>query len=391
MQNQKRKHVLEDEGDVLEKARERFDYIWENFNEVWLAFSGGKDSGAVLNMAMDAWDRNGPFTDENGDKYNIQVVHHDDEFAYPETEAFNERCLDKWGGDRIDFNWCVMPMKYGNGCTFGEKYWYTWTDENADSWLRDHPKRQELSERDYVNLITPNDPSQEQFSKGDKHTDIAHYIFDYYAKENAINLTGLRTAESMNRHHTILAHGGWLKDTSNLSHVSVGHPIYDWTDPDLWAIHDQEGWDYNKAYDKLHKAGYAPGDMRTAHPYNYMAITARGPWRQKHVWAEEFEGWAQRLEGAELSFELGPDYYGPTKPDDVTWREYCAMLVNSIEDEEKKESLADTIQNRLERHHRNTDKQLMDQQKCPHCDQSWETQAKHAYEVKFNTLLGQSQ
>lgn len=391
MQNQKRKHVLEDEGTVYEAAQDRFDHIWEHFDEVWLAFSGGKDSGAVLNMAMDAWDRNGPFLDENDEPYPIQVVHHDDEFAYPETEAYIKRILDKWGGDRINFHWCVMPMKYGNGCTFGEKYWYTWVEEDRDSWLRDHPATTEQAERDCVNLITPEDPSQSDFEKGNKHTDIAHDIFRYYGKENAINLTGLRTAESMNRHHTILSHGGWLKDESNLSHVAVGHPIYDWDDRDLWAIHKEHEWDYNKAYDKLYEAGYAPNDMRTAHPYNYMAITAGGPWRQKHAWAEEFEEWAQRLEGAEMSFELGPGYYGPSKPDDTTWREYCSMLVNAIEDDDQRERVAETIQSRLERHFRNTGKPLKQHDPCPHCDQSWESQAKYAYEEKFNTLLGQSQ
>ena len=38
---------------VYEAACERIDFIFKNFERVYLSFSGGKDSGVMLNLAID--------------------------------------------------------------------------------------------------------------------------------------------------------------------------------------------------------------------------------------------------------------------------------------------------------------------------------------------------
>ena len=38
---------------VYEAANERIEYIFNNFERVYLSFSGGKDSGVMLNLALD--------------------------------------------------------------------------------------------------------------------------------------------------------------------------------------------------------------------------------------------------------------------------------------------------------------------------------------------------
>ena len=39
---------------VYEAAVERFDYIYTNFARVCISFSNGKDSGVLLNLAIEA-------------------------------------------------------------------------------------------------------------------------------------------------------------------------------------------------------------------------------------------------------------------------------------------------------------------------------------------------
>lgn len=39
---------------VYEAAVNRFDFIYSNFRKVYVSFSGGKDSGVMLNMAIEA-------------------------------------------------------------------------------------------------------------------------------------------------------------------------------------------------------------------------------------------------------------------------------------------------------------------------------------------------
>lgn len=41
------------EKNVYEAANERIAYIFNNFEKVYVSFSGGKDSGVLLNLALD--------------------------------------------------------------------------------------------------------------------------------------------------------------------------------------------------------------------------------------------------------------------------------------------------------------------------------------------------
>lgn len=43
---------------VYEAANERIDYIFKNFERVYVSFSGGKDSGVMLNLCLDYMRRN---------------------------------------------------------------------------------------------------------------------------------------------------------------------------------------------------------------------------------------------------------------------------------------------------------------------------------------------
>lgn len=45
--------------DVYVAANERFDFIFKNFKRVYVSFSGGKDSGIMLNLCLDYMRKNG--------------------------------------------------------------------------------------------------------------------------------------------------------------------------------------------------------------------------------------------------------------------------------------------------------------------------------------------
>ena len=44
---------------VYDAAQERFDYIFSEFDNIYVSFSGGKDSGLLLNLVMDYVKRRG--------------------------------------------------------------------------------------------------------------------------------------------------------------------------------------------------------------------------------------------------------------------------------------------------------------------------------------------
>ena len=402
----KRKMVLEDEGNVLQKGRERMDTVWNEYDQLWVSFSGGKDSGGVLSMAFDAWERNGPFRGPDGEQAPINIMFFDDEFAYPETERYVRKVIEN-NPERVHYWWFALPIKYSLGVAshedYDRNYWQPWNPEREGEWIREHPRHNDLTDRENVTLLTQDHPLLKRFKDGWKHKHVASNVIGQKATQNTIQLVGVRAAESLNRHTAILSHGGWLHNAKTrwegtskkvmpedeTRAFDIGYPIYDWKDTDLWAIHEQEGWDYNKAYDKLHRLGYAPRDMRTAHPFNYMSIRAGAANTQRQYWSEDYEHWFQRHSGAEIAFEYGNEAVGPMKPDEKTWEEYAALLLNNVEDEQRKDELVDIINNKLEKHFSKTNSALPQAGTCDLCGDSWRQICDMLYEDVYGLLPGQ--
>lgn len=409
MKSGRKKYVLDDEGTVLDKARERYDTVWEDYTQMWVSFSGGKDSGSVLSMAMDAWERNGPFLDENGEEATINVIHFDDEFHYPETLNYIERVLEEYG-DRIKFWWCAIPIKYGFAASsldrYDNKYWYPWHPDKQEEWFRPHPSTLDMTDRDNVEVVTPEHELVDEWGGKRKHGHIATNMIAQKADDNTIQLLGVRTSESLNRHTALIQSGHWIRSARSnwestpfddeffggegRNDFDTGQPIYDWHDRDLWAIHEEQGWDYNRAYDKFHQLGWSPGNMRTGMPWGYMAIQSGDPQSSKYHWAEEYDDWISRHTGMETAFCWGADGIGPRLPEDKTWEEYTALLINNIEDEEERQQVVEKVEDRCERHYENKREPLPDRGRCEICSQSWRMMAHDVYENVYGLRTGQA-
>ena len=71
---------------VYEAAQKRLSYIFENFDNVYVSFSGGKDSGVLLNMAAE-------FVRKNKPSAKLSVYHMDYEAQYDQTTDY---VLETW-------------------------------------------------------------------------------------------------------------------------------------------------------------------------------------------------------------------------------------------------------------------------------------------------------
>ena len=71
--------------DVFEAAKSRVSYIFDHFNHFYVSFSGGKDSGVLLNLAIEEGERRG--------RLPIDVLIVDFEAQYIETERFIKRMV----------------------------------------------------------------------------------------------------------------------------------------------------------------------------------------------------------------------------------------------------------------------------------------------------------
>ena len=90
------------EYNVYEASQERLKFIFDTFDRVYLSFSGGKDSGAMLNMVLDYMKANGIKK-----KLGIQIL--DNEANYEYSLEFMRRILDA-NREYLDIYWCCMPI-----------------------------------------------------------------------------------------------------------------------------------------------------------------------------------------------------------------------------------------------------------------------------------------
>src|SRR5207245_8992814 len=119
-------------------------------------------------------------------------------------------------------------------------------------------------------------------------------------------------------------HEAHLSRHHQFPHITHADPIYDWTHDDVWLAPDRFGWDYNRAYDLMSKAGIPVSQQRCAPPFGEQPI--RRLWSYKQCWPELWAKMVDRVPGAATAARYanttlyGYGGKGYTKPDGQSWR-----------------------------------------------------------------------
>ena len=104
---------------VFEAAQQRINYSFDNFEKVYLSFSGGKDSSVMFHLTMmEAKKRN--------KKVGILII--DLEAQYKSTIEHIEEMIDMYK-DNIDLHWLCFPLLLRNAVTVFEPRWTAWDEE----------------------------------------------------------------------------------------------------------------------------------------------------------------------------------------------------------------------------------------------------------------------
>jgi len=117
---------------VYEAAQERLKIIFEDFDNVYVAFSGGKDSGIVLNLVID-------YMRKHNIKRKVSVYHMDYEGQYQHTQEYLERMM-TGNEDILDIYWVCLPLRTKCGVSMYDNFWLPWEPEKKNIWVRDLPK-----------------------------------------------------------------------------------------------------------------------------------------------------------------------------------------------------------------------------------------------------------
>ncbi|MFA0279722.1 phosphoadenosine phosphosulfate reductase family protein, partial [Vibrio sp. 10N.222.55.F8] len=116
---------------VLEGARQRILYLLDNFSHFYVSFSGGKDSGVLLNLTIQESKKRG--------RLPVDVLIVDFEAQYHETHAFIERMVLR---GEVNPYWVCLPLSLRNSISQFQPKWLCWDPDKEAQWVRDIPQHE---------------------------------------------------------------------------------------------------------------------------------------------------------------------------------------------------------------------------------------------------------
>ena len=278
-----------------------------------VAFSGGKDSMALLEVVIEA------ARAEN--RLPVRVDFYDEEAINPYTEAYCERTAAR---PEVDFRWLAFPMKCNNACSSANPAWYPWAPEDADKWVRPYPRLGRAAPP-----WIPTAPAAARMAL----QEIGPSIATERPGETVAAFVAIRAEESPTRFVSIANDRAehWVIP-AGVPGFFYSKPIYDWLVTDVWHAAKRFGWDYNASYDRMFEAGAAPGEFRVGTPFAGEAIQALHSIRTLYPPAM-WDALSRRVPGAQTAMLYGSTIaYAkrgmPKKPDGMTYRAFVAALLD---------------------------------------------------------------
>ena len=305
---------------TLTAAKLRIRRTFDEFENIYISFSGGKDSTVMLHLVMDE-------AIKRDRKIGILFV--DLEAQYKLTIEHTLECFEKYA-EYADPYWVALPINLRNAVSVYEPFWRPWEPGKEEAWVR-KPPQVAITDIGYFPF----------FSVGMEFEEFVPEFGRWYADgEVCACFVGIRADESLNRYRTIASskktpYLDWQWSTLVCDDVYNIYPVYDWKTEDVWIYHGKNpSRRYNKLYDLMHKAGLSIHQQRICQPYG--DDQRRGLWLFHLIEPETWARVVARVNGANsgalYSQEWGNinGYRRITKPEGHTWESFANLLVNSL-------------------------------------------------------------
>lgn len=307
---------------IHEITKERLKTIFEEFDNIYVSFSGGKDSGVLLNLCID-------YIRENKLDRKIGVFHLDYEAQYTMTTDYVDDTLAN-NLDICEVYRCCVPFKVTTCTSMHQSYWRPWEADKKDIWVSKLPK-DSYTEKDFD--FYKDDMWDYEFQEK-----FSQWIHDKKGAKRTAALVGIRTQESLNRWRAIHSDKSYknyngIKWTKKMyENVYNAYPIYDWVTEDVWIANYRFEWTYNKLYDIFWQAGLTIHQMRVASPFISTASESLKLYKiiEPNTWGKLIS----RVNGVNFTGLYGGTtamgWRSISLPKNHTWKSYMEFLLSTL-------------------------------------------------------------
>lgn len=303
---------------MLEAAKERISWTFDNFDRIAISFSGGKDSTVMLHLVMD-----------EAIKRNRSVCLFFVDWECQLTLTINHiKAMYNLYANYIEPYWIALPMTTVNACSQYEPEWTAWDESKRDVWVRQKDPIS-ISTSEYI-------PCHYDGITFEEFTPL--FAKWYSMGHKTAFFIGIRSAESLNRYRTIARDKPMLEGnhwtTNVVDNVWNVYPIYDWEAKDNWTYHGKFKKPYNALYDLMHKAGMSLSQMRIDEPFG--DTQKQGLWLYQIVEPSMWAKITSRVKGVNsgaLYAKDGGNITGTRKlslPVGHTWESFSNNLLTSM-------------------------------------------------------------
>jgi len=230
---------------VLEASLKRIRYFFDEFEDVVVAFSGGKDSTVTLKLAI--------MVATELKRLPVKVMFIDQEAEWTSVIEYIRRVMNS---KEVEPLWFQIPIKIFNANSFTDNWLQCW--DVGQEWMR---AKEEVS-------IKNNTFGTDRFRL------LFDRIINSFAKRTCL-LSGIRTDEAPSRLISVSTYNiykglSYGRKISNRNFCF--YPIYDWKYSDVWKFINEYDLDYCKLYDLMYQYGVKTNDMRVS---NLNHVTAK--------------------------------------------------------------------------------------------------------------------
>ena len=311
------------EKNVFDASMERIEFAFDNFDNLCVSYSGGKDSTVMIQLVeMVAKKKN--------KKYDVLFI--DMEAQYLMTIEHIKTLKNKLQYIR-DFYWVCLPLSLRNAVSVFEPRWICWEKSKKEKWVREMPDFA-INEDNNIFPFFRYAMEFEEFVP-----EFEKWYSEKYNGSLCGHFVGIRCDESLNRFRTIVSmkkdrfkDKPWTTRDKPLENTYSIYPIYDWRTEDDWIATFKYNLEYNYVYELMYKNGLGIHQQRLCQPFGDDQKNGLDQYR-----AIEAENWDRLLKRV-AGVNFGNIYCRTSalgnikseKPAHLTWQEWALYLLESI-------------------------------------------------------------